>query len=205
MTSSNDTFSALLAICAGIHRSPVNSPHKGQWRGALMFSLMCARINGWVNKGETGDLRRYLAHYDVIVMQGVVIIFIPHFSSPWALLPRWLLRLPRISWTPWNEGRARNALHARPSRFPRTTRRPWGLLHGWYGWDGKLSSALKWRHNEHDDVSKHQHHDCSHNRLFRRRSKKTSKFRVTGLCARISPMTGEFPAQRASNAESVST
>ena len=52
----------------GIHRSPVNSPHKGQWRGALMFSLICARINGWVNNGEAGDLRHHSAHYDVIVM-----------------------------------------------------------------------------------------------------------------------------------------
>ena len=52
----------------GIHRSPVNSPHKGQWRGALMFSLICARINGWVNNHEAGDLRRLRAHYDVIVM-----------------------------------------------------------------------------------------------------------------------------------------
>ena len=52
----------------GIHRSPVNSLHKGQWRGALMFSLICARINGWVNNGEAGDLRRHRAHYDVTVM-----------------------------------------------------------------------------------------------------------------------------------------
>ena len=52
----------------GIHRSPVNSPHKGQWRGALMFSLICTRINGWVNNGEAGDLKRRRAHYDVTVM-----------------------------------------------------------------------------------------------------------------------------------------
>ena len=52
----------------GIHRSPVNSPHKGQWRRALMFSLICACINGWVNNREAGDLRRHYAHYDVIVM-----------------------------------------------------------------------------------------------------------------------------------------
>ena len=52
----------------GIHRSPVNSSHKGQWRGALMFSLICTRINSWVNNGEGGDLRRYRAHYDVTVM-----------------------------------------------------------------------------------------------------------------------------------------
>ena len=52
----------------GIHRSPVNSPHKGQWRRALMISLICAWINGWVNNREAGDLRRSRAHYDVIVM-----------------------------------------------------------------------------------------------------------------------------------------
>ena len=52
----------------GIHWSPVNSPHKGQWCGALMFSLICAWMNSWVNNLGTGDLRRNRAHYDVIVM-----------------------------------------------------------------------------------------------------------------------------------------
>ena len=52
----------------GIHRSTVNSPHKGQWRGALMFSLICVWINGWVNNREAGDLRRNRSHYDVIIM-----------------------------------------------------------------------------------------------------------------------------------------
>ena len=52
----------------GIHRSPVNSPHKGQWRRALIFSLICVWINGRVNNGEAGDLRRHCSHYDVIVM-----------------------------------------------------------------------------------------------------------------------------------------
>ena len=64
--------------------------------------------------------------------------------------------------------------------------------------------SLWWRHNDHDGVSNHQPHDCLLNRLFRRRSKKTSKLRVTGLCVGNSPGTGEFPAQRASNAENVS-
>ena len=52
----------------GIHWSPVNSPHKGRWRGALMFSLICAWIYGLVNNGEAGDLRRHRAHSDVTVM-----------------------------------------------------------------------------------------------------------------------------------------
>ena len=56
----------------GIHRSPVNSQHKGQWRGALMSSSICVWINGWVNNRQAGDLRRYRAHYDVIVMQQTV-------------------------------------------------------------------------------------------------------------------------------------
>ena len=52
----------------GIHRSLANSPYKGQWRGALMFSLICAWTNGWVNNWGAGDLRRHDAHYDIIVV-----------------------------------------------------------------------------------------------------------------------------------------
>ena len=57
-----ETFYPLLAICA------VNSPHKGQWRGALMFPLICVGINGWVNNREAGELRRYHANYGVTVV-----------------------------------------------------------------------------------------------------------------------------------------
>ena len=63
--------------------------------------------------------------------------------------------------------------------------------------------SLLWRYNGHNGVSNHQPHDCLLNRSFRRRSKKTPKPRVTGLCAGNSPVTGEFPAQMASNAENV--
>ena len=52
----------------GIHRSSVNSPHDGQWRWALMFSLICTRINVWVNNREAGDLRHHRAHQDFTVM-----------------------------------------------------------------------------------------------------------------------------------------
>ena len=58
----------------GIYRSPVNSPHKGQWLGALMLPLIWARTNGWVNNGEAGDLRRHRAYYDVTVMVTCVIL-----------------------------------------------------------------------------------------------------------------------------------
>ena len=63
-----ETFSALLALCAENSPVPMNSPHKGQWRGALMFSLIYAWINDWVNNREAGDLRRQRGHCDVIVM-----------------------------------------------------------------------------------------------------------------------------------------
>ena len=66
------------------------------------------------------------------------------------------------------------------------------------------NQPLQWRHNDHDSVSNHQPHDCLLNRLFWRRSKKTSKLRVTGLCAGNSPGTGECSAQMASNAENIS-
>ena len=66
--------------------------------------------------------------------------------------------------------------------------------------DNYLHMPLQWRHNEHDGISDHQPHECLHNRLFRRVSKKTSKPRVIGL----SPVTGEFLEQRVSNAENVS-
>ena len=65
----------------GIHLSPANSPHKGQWRGALMFSLLCAWINAWVNNREAGDFTRHHAHYNVIVM----IIICSLIAAGWCL------------------------------------------------------------------------------------------------------------------------
>ena len=67
-----------------------------------------------------------------------------------------------------------------------------------------LQDALQWCHNECDGVSNHQPHDCLLNQFFGLRWKKTSKLPVTGFCAGNSPVTGEFPAQRASDAENVS-
>ena len=70
MSSSNGNVSRVIdPFVWGIHRSPVDSPHKGQWRGALMLSLIWASINDWRNNREAGDLRRHRAHYDVIVIQ----------------------------------------------------------------------------------------------------------------------------------------
>ena len=67
MTSSNGNICRDTGHLCG-EFGPVNSPHKGQCRGPLVFSLICVWINGWVNNREAGDLRRYRAHYDVIAM-----------------------------------------------------------------------------------------------------------------------------------------
>ena len=74
-TSSNGNIRRYWTFVRGIHRWPVNSPHKGQWSRALMFSLICAWINGWVNNRDAGDLRRHRAHYDVTTMN------LPHSIS----------------------------------------------------------------------------------------------------------------------------
>ena len=61
-------FPRYLPFFRGIHRSPLNSPPKGKWRGVLIFSLICDWINSWVNNREDGDWRCHRAHYNVILM-----------------------------------------------------------------------------------------------------------------------------------------
>ena len=84
-----------------IHRSLVNSPHKGQWRGVLMFSLSCAWINDWVNNREAGGLKRHRAHYDVIVMD------INMSSIKWPL--SFLHPMICVCYRWWNSGILRRA------------------------------------------------------------------------------------------------
>ena len=93
MTSSNGNIFRVTDLCAGNSPVPVNSPHKGQWRGALMFSLICVCINGWINNREAGDLRRCRGHYDVNVMrhkqcnmsstQSIFVITLTTYRSIW--------------------------------------------------------------------------------------------------------------------------
>ena len=116
-------------------------------------------------------------------------------------------------WSRWRGKRPRHSRHMRNQQSYVSGKRPMVAIRcipfpslTEYGCDGiqwKTNVALRWRHNGRHSVSNHQPHDCLLNRLFRRRSKKTSA-RVTGLCAGNSPGTGEFPTQMASNAENVS-
>ena len=88
MTSSNGNIFRVTGPSCGEFTGPGEFLHKGQWRGALMFSLICIWINGWVNNHEAGDLRRHRGHFDVNVM-----IFVPR----WRMLPG-LLCFGHVDW-----------------------------------------------------------------------------------------------------------
>ena len=90
----------------GIHRSPVNSPHKGQWRGALMFSLICAWINPWVNNRVAGDLGWHRAHYDVIVM---IVMWHEYWFLSQGLVTKFHIWPDNISYWLFDEGFLYNA------------------------------------------------------------------------------------------------
>ena len=143
-----------------------------------MFSSTCARINGWVNSHEAGDLKRHSTHYHAIVMMATLwqhFQYVRYIKS--VLICIHLTILNCIFWPI--------------------------MVVGFRLMLDRLSS-LQWRHNGRDDVSNHQPRHCLLNSLFRRKSKKISKFLVTGLCAGNSSVTGEFLAQMDSNAENVS-
>ena len=93
-------FPCYLPFVMGIHRSPVDSPRKDQWRGALMFSVICAWTNDWSNNRDAGDLRRHRAHSDVTIMQHHNYKAIYHeFEIGRDLLARRLNRLVNIPWS----------------------------------------------------------------------------------------------------------
>ena len=90
-----ETFSALLAICAGNSPVPGEFPTR-KWRGALMLSLICAWTNRWVNKPNAGDLRHHSPHYDVIVMQNPISVSLLESSlvSEIHMLSDWVSTVP---------------------------------------------------------------------------------------------------------------
>ena len=200
----------------GIHWSTMNSPKKCQWRWALVFSLICAWINGWLSNRESGDLRRHRAHCDVIVMftfheelcfTGFItcnhddVITWKRISLYWPFVMgnhRWPMDSPH------KVPLARGFPCCRSDKHLNEWRSCWWFETPWRPYDVIVMLALQWRHNERDGVSNHQCFDCLLNCLFRRRSKKTSKLRVIGLCEGNSTVAGEFPVQMASNAENIS-
>ena len=171
MTSQMETFSALLAICTGIHRSPVNSPHKGQWRGALMFSLICVWINDWVNNHEAGDLRRHRAHYDVTIKKETW-----HLAN--TLKPDQIYFADIFKELPWIK------IHQSPGciRVPSH-----GFVCSWWRNQMETFSALL--------------AICALDSDNMMTSQMETFSALLAICAGNSPVTGEFPTQRASNAE----
>ena len=88
-----EIFSVQLALSAGNSPALVNSPHKGQWRWALMLSLICVCINGWVNNREAGDLRPRCGHYDVNVMCMAQSIYRPAWLGALSHNDLWLCKV----------------------------------------------------------------------------------------------------------------
>ena len=163
-----ETFPRYWPFVRGIHRSLVNSPHKGQWRGALMFSLIYARIKGWVNNREAGDLWRHCAHYDVNVTEVSDIMQMGQFTYSLQVKCRYVHTslLTVCRWMPrWQQVNVSS-----------------GSLY-------ITDKTLQWRHDGRDGVSNHLAQDRLLIHLFRRRSKETSKLRVTSLCEGNSPVT----------------
>ena len=194
MTSSNgNIFLVTGPLCGEFtgHRWIPLTKASDAERWCFLWSVLW--INGWVHNHEAGDLRRYRAHYDVIVITSVAMLTV-NYSSTYSLnllvdnhhdyvmviVFMIIDTVNRYKHDRWSN--AVSCVSPLQNRF----------------------STLRWHHNVCDSVSNHQPYDCLFNRLFRRRSKKTSKLRVTSLCAGNSPVTGEFPAQMASNAENIS-
>ena len=155
----------------GIHRSPVNSPHKGQWRGALMFSLICVWINGWVNNREAGDLRHYRVHYDVTVMACEV----------WSQHRLGDIYMSSAFWvycnTLWDHVTSGNCHRfsdvTHGSLQSRFQRRMWKSL-AWTDQGGKISSSLITRETQlfNTKMPLYQHREsyCWYKTIFDRRS-----------------------------------
>ena len=129
----------------GIHRSPVNSPHKGQWRGALVFLWSAPWISGWVNNLEDADLRRHRAHYDVTLMLGGML----HIDITFARA------LSQELWF-------RISIEQSGFIFALIVNNTYYICiiaNGSFRCSNE-TFTLQWCHNEHDGVSNHQRMDC---------------------------------------------
>ena len=183
----------------GIHRSPVNSLHKDQWRGASMFSLICAWMNGWVNSVEAGDLRHHRTHYDVTVMQNLIYHTAAKLSDDRIIYS--ILRTQRavtrkmLSFV--HDVIFSVRIHYLGLRFywiiPRNLVGPSLCLT-----DSAISIVFgrpRWI-----IAFDLKPHDCLLNRLFRHTPQITSKLRVTDPCEGNPSVTCGFPSQRTNNA-----
>ena len=169
-----ETFSALLAFLWGkIQRSPVNSPLKGKWRWALMFSLICTWTNGWTNHWDTVDLRHHRAHYDTTVIITDISL---QFSNVLSLF-FYFDRADNIC-----QYGGRDLVKLKVHTYPvntlfdaRRTGNKYIHKHMWPAittWSAGLDSSTWWRHQMETFSA------------------------LLAICAGNSPVPGEFPAQR---------
>ena len=156
----------------GIHGSLVNSPQKGQWGGALMFSMICAWINDWVNNRYAGDLRRHRAHYDFTVMESTVWDEVDAATEPvWPVVFDMLItmfaesiKVHIVSIEIIDECRLRN-------------------VH-------KADTSLDRKSHESCEVSNHRKFYCWFNNLHRLTTTKMSTFSIIGLFGGNAQVTG---------------
>ena len=225
-----ETFSALLAISAGNSSVTGEFPaQRPVTRSFDVFFVICARINSWVNNGEAGNLRHHRTNYDVIVMGNIDRSPAERIVYTNARLTKCIYLLNCVSlytvmvcvakqnaWcvlhvfsTIHNIGvcysktsyysKYQMGIHENDTSIFFQIRELRYIYCAIYAWN--IRNTFQCCRNESDGVSNYHRLECLLNRLFRGRSKKTSKFRVTGICEGNSQVFGEFPAQRASNAK----
>ena len=154
----------------------------------IFYGAYCGNVNGHITKTSQG-IHNVSNHkqFDYLFK---ILFRITTTQNDWPLYSessgdRWITLT-----------KASNANSVSTVMTPLSNRNKQGTTKPWISsWDVLYQRALQWHHNGRNSVSNHQPHYCLPNRLFRRRSKKTSKLRVTGLCAENWPVTGKFPAQ----------
>ena len=211
-----ETFSLLLAICAG--NSPVTGEFPAQrpmtWSHDVFFDL---HLNKQLSKQSWGCWFEMPSHplwrncdegWDMMFLLWVLnrVYNFPSLMLCWTqsyssgLSHDDIVAWFHITGPLWGESTSQRWIHSKRmiqsfDDFFVVSLKKLLLRKQWF----QMSWALQWRHNEHDGASNHQPHDCLLNFLFRHRSRKTSKLCATGLCEGNSPLTGEFPTQRASD------
>ena len=186
-----ETFPHYWPFVRGIHRSPVNSPHKGQWRGALIF-FICAWTNGWVNNRGAGDLRLHRAHHDVIVLvcQWTFVIILPCRNEKGSIVEILL------------NGRKETAYIAQSLSFLLMTwwRDEPGHEPAWHGtnlqWITIAFLIRKWQIKVWTKHRVVRNLACLQIMLSWWRHQMETFSALLAICAGNSPVPGEFPTQR---------
>ena len=168
----------------------MNSPHKGQWRGALIFSLICARMDDWLNNREAGDMRRHRDHYDVTVIIGSSLAKMKYQAIALSCDDQDLRHHDVINSHSFNV-----------AWFDPRDAFTYICIHHAQKW----LHIFQWRQMSTMVSKNHQQTDCLFSKLLRPTANTHQRSTLPGLSDGNPPVIGGFPSQRVSNAESVST